>query len=125
MISILIETTKEVSMSSQTFTVKGNLGKTPELKITPNEKTVTNFSIALNRGENENPEWLQFEAWGKTAETIAKNLKKGDRVLVEFEISTIPNQYSYKLVAREVGLINSGITKKTQKRVTTQEVPFV
>lgn len=68
----------------------GNLTRDPELKRTSNDMAVAQLSIASNRrykdkmGElKEETTFVDCEAWGKTAETMAKYLAKGRPVFVE------------------------------------------
>ena len=68
----------------------GNLTRDPELKRTSSDMAVAQISIAVNRrykdktGElKEETTFVNCEAWGKTAETMAKYLSKGKPVFVE------------------------------------------
>ena len=68
----------------------GNLTRDPELKRTSSDMAVAQLSIASNRrykdkmGElKEETTFVDCEAWGKTAETMAKYLAKGRPVFVE------------------------------------------
>ena len=62
----------------------GRLGQHPELRATTGGKKVATFSIAVenrHRSDGE-PDWVQIEVWGKTAEVIAEHKAKGDQVAV-------------------------------------------
>ena len=68
----------------------GNLTRDPELKQTPSNQSVAQIGIAVNRkykgreGDlKEETTFVDCEAWGKTAETMAKYLSKGKPVFVE------------------------------------------
>lgn len=61
-----------------TFT--GRLGSDVELKQTNSGKSIARFRLAVNGYKQDDTSWLDFEAWGKTAETIAKYRHKGDTV---------------------------------------------
>lgn len=68
----------------------GNLTRDPELKATPKGTPVCQFSLAINRqwktesGEKqEEVTYVDVEAWGKQAETIAKYVFKGKPLYVE------------------------------------------
>lgn len=70
--------------------IMGNLTRDPELKQTPNNQSVAQIGIAMNRkykskdGDlREETTFVDCEAWGKTAETMAKYLSKGKPVFVE------------------------------------------
>lgn len=62
--------------------VSGRLGSDPETRFFDSGSCVTRFSLAVTeyiKGE-QRTQWIRVEAWGKTAEIIANNVTKGDRV---------------------------------------------
>ena len=68
----------------------GNLTRDPELKRTSTDMAVAQIGMAVNRrykdktGEQrEETTFVDCEAWGKTAETMAKYLSKGKPVFIE------------------------------------------
>ena len=68
----------------------GNLTRDPELRVTPKGTPVCQFGLAVNRqfkdetGQTrEEVTFVDLEAWGKQAETIAKYLTKGRPLFVE------------------------------------------
>ena len=72
----------------------GNLGRDPELKNFDNGKNQVRFSMATNDffrdsegNKKENTQWHNIVAWGKTAETMDRLLKKGSQVLVEGKLT--------------------------------------
>lgn len=76
-------------------TIIGNVTRDPELRNTPNGQTVTSFSVATNRrwknpsGEfQEQTEYHDVVAWGKTAEFIANYVKKGNKIYVDGRLQT-------------------------------------
>ena len=73
----------------------GNLGKDPEIKVTPNGATVANFTLATNeRSKDKNgqwqdrTEWHNLVAWQRTAEIIGEYVKKGSKIYVEGSLRT-------------------------------------
>ena len=60
--------------------IGGRLVNAPELKQTQGGKSVTTFTVAVNRkvntGDNQIADFLNCIAWGKTAEFISKYFKK-------------------------------------------------
>ena len=67
----------------------GRVGKDPETKQLTNG-VVSNFSLATSEKykdkqgqKQEQTEWHNITAWGKTAETVDKYVKKGDMIGVE------------------------------------------
>lgn len=60
----------------------GRMTAEPELKQTANGKTVLRFTLAVKRSYGDKTDFIRCEAWNKTAETMAKFLKKGDPVAI-------------------------------------------
>ena len=67
--------------------VMGNLTRDPELRLTSHQNQVCNFGIAVNRYYNdqagnrqEEVAFIDCEAWGGTAKTIADHLSKGQPI---------------------------------------------
>lgn len=70
--------------------IAGNLVRDPELKFTPSGAAICNFTVAINRKwrtdageEREEVAFIGCTAFGKTAESIAKHVRKGSCVHVE------------------------------------------
>ncbi|MGC8828871.1 MAG: single-stranded DNA-binding protein [Verrucomicrobiia bacterium] len=68
----------------------GNITRDPELRYTPKGMAVTRITVAVNRrwraetGElREEATFVDVDAYGQQAETLAKHLKKGNPILVE------------------------------------------
>lgn len=65
----------------------GNVGRTPEMRYTPNGKAVTNFSLAMygGRAEDDQPitTWVRVACWKDLAEAVAAKVSKGDKLLCE------------------------------------------
>jgi single-strand DNA-binding protein len=76
--------------------VIGNVGRDPELRMTPTGKPVTEFSVAVNRvfndggsGERrEETEWFRIVCWQRLAETAQQLIQKGRLVYVEGRLQT-------------------------------------
>ncbi|HSI20522.1 MAG TPA: single-stranded DNA-binding protein [Verrucomicrobiae bacterium] len=70
--------------------VIGNLTRDPELRMTPNNQSITSFSVATNRRYRDNagqwidspPEFHNIIVWGALGERCNQILHKGDRVYV-------------------------------------------
>jgi single-strand DNA-binding protein len=70
--------------------IMGNLTRDPELKQTPNNQSVAQIGIAMNRkfkdregNMREETTFVDCEAWGRTAEVMAQYLSKGKPVFVD------------------------------------------
>jgi len=68
----------------------GNLTRDPELRYTPKGTAIARIGLAVNRvwttetGEKkEEVTFVDCDAFGKTAETIAQYIKKGSPILIE------------------------------------------
>jgi single-strand DNA-binding protein len=82
-----------VSGSMNKVILIGNLGKDPELKMTPGGQALARFSLATTetwktpQGEKkEKTEWHRIVVWGKQAEIAEKYLRKGKQIMVEGRI---------------------------------------
>lgn len=76
-------------------TIIGNATRDPELRTTPNGKSVASFAVATNRrytdASGEQREEVQFHeivAWGKLAEIVSQYIQKGSKVYAEGRIQT-------------------------------------
>jgi single-strand DNA-binding protein len=71
--------------------IVGNVGRDPELKMTPNGRPVCEFSVAVNRvvGKNdagerqEQTDWYRVSCWANLAERAQQIVQRGRLVLVE------------------------------------------
>ena len=76
----------------------GRTTKDIELRYTSGEKAtaVAKFSLAVDSGygDNKKANFFNMTAWGKTAETMEKLVKKGTKIFVQAEPTQ--NQYTDK-----------------------------
>jgi single-strand DNA-binding protein len=73
----------------------GRLTSDPEVRYTTDQKAVASFNLAVNRTfDRENSDFFKCVAFGKTAETIEKLVRKGTKLLIEGEIRN--NNYTDK-----------------------------
>lgn len=78
-------------MNINRLTFAGYIARDPELRYTPKGTAVTQITVCSNRqwtdeatGEKKSePTFIDFTAWGKTAEVIAQYFKKGKRIYIE------------------------------------------
>ena len=113
----------------------GRFTKDPELKKA-GDNSVVNFSLARNRDfskDKDAVDFVDFVAWGKTAETIAKYFKKGNRIGVSGNIQTrtYENSNGTKVKVTEVYVesiefidskTSDSNTKPPKKEEATEEV---
>lgn len=102
-------------MNINHIVVAGRLGGDPELKTTQGGSTVATFSIATNSTwkdkngqKQQQTEWINCVAWGKTAEVISQYFKKGKEIYVEGRLQT-----------------SSWVDKNSVKRYKTQVIVSV
>jgi single-strand DNA-binding protein len=76
-------------MSFNKIIVVGNLGRSPELRYTPQGTPVCSFSLATNERETRNGEkqdvttWFDVTLFGRQAEVASQYLAKGKQVYIE------------------------------------------
>lgn len=82
-------------MNFNKVVVVGNLTRDPERKNLPDGRAVVNFGLATNRFYNsqdgqkqQDTEFHNIVAFGRTAEVIAQYLKKGSMALIEGRLRT-------------------------------------
>lgn len=92
-----------------TVTLVGRLTKDPELRYTQTGKGVATFTLAVTRPfKNQNGDYeadfINCQAWGKTAENLANYMRKGNKVGVVGRIQTrnYENNQGQKVYVTEV-----------------------
>ena len=107
-------------MKTNYFELRGFVGNTPDVRFTPNGKTVATFSLYTKErwtdagGEQrEKTQRHQITAWGAQAEFAQQRLEKGTRVEIPGRIDQQSwgegesRQYKTVLVAGEIVLVRS------------------
>ncbi len=73
-----------MSKSINQVILMGRLTKDPEQRSTTSGKTIVSFSIAVDRGGQEDAaDFFNVNAWEKLGELVMQYLSKGRRVLVQ------------------------------------------
>ena len=96
-----------------TVILQGRLTDTPELKTTTTSKSVTSFSIAVERDFSTNGEretdFINIVAWNNTAEFVTRYFNKGKQILVKgslqvrkYQTQNGENRYSTEVLAEKV-----------------------
>ena len=81
---------------SANVSILGNLGRTPETRVTPEGTFIANFSIASNsvrntpQGSVKKTDWFRVTALGNQARTLAQYAKKGNKLLVQGKLTFNP-----------------------------------
>lgn len=66
----------------------GRLTRDPDIKYTSNDKVVANMTLAVNRDNKNEADFIRISAFGKTAEICGKYLSKGRQVGIQGVIRT-------------------------------------
>lgn len=130
-----------MAKSINSVILMGRLTRDPEMRSTQSGKSITSFSIAVDRG-NEETDFFEITAWDKLAELIDKYLEKGRRVLVQGRLrqDTWDDKDSGKkrskvgIVASDVTFLDSNSDENTSqdfapddledKPIDISEIPF-
>ena len=106
----------------------GRITKDLELRNTPNNKSVCNFTIAVNERATEDVDFIDCEVWGKTAENLVNYQSKGSLIAVigrlkkkDYEKDGIKKYKSY-VVAEEIEYLGAKKQENASKEETTIEV---
>lgn len=76
-------------MAINRVVLSGNLGGTPKLYAASGEKkAMVTFSLAVNRGREQEPDWFRVTVFDKLAESCAEHLSKGDKVTIDGRLTT-------------------------------------
>ena len=67
--------------------ITGNVGHTPEIKVSKNNEEFITFSVGV-RTRKDDTQWFNCTAMGKTKDVIKQYVHKGDKVLLEGAVST-------------------------------------
>lgn len=72
------------------FSCIGRVGRDAAVRHTAGGEAVAGFSVAVDAGygENKTTLWFDCSVWGKRAESLARHVKKGDRIGVVGELGT-------------------------------------
>jgi len=115
----------------------GRLVADPSLKKTPSGKSVTEFTLAVDRPAdnegNRSADFIPCEAWGVTAENMERYLGKGRLIAVLGRISV--NRYEVNgeqrkkmvVVAQQVQFLDrpkNGQGQGARTAAETEDVPF-
>lgn len=82
----------------------GRVGKDPEKRFTPGGQEVAVFSLAISERQRQDdgsyadsePTWVNFTAYGKTAELVNRIVKKGQKLVAH-------SQYTSRKYTKEDG----------------------
>ena len=115
------------------LTIIGNLVNDPELRTTPNGKSVCNFTVAVNRRNKiegqPDSDFFRVAVWNQMGENCAKYLAKGRKVCVIGPVSVRAYEgkngkagASLEVMAQEVEFLSSRDVDK-QSGMTKVDTP--
>ncbi len=109
---------------------KGRLTKNIERQTTVNNKTVVQFTLAINEGygENQKTNFIKCEAWNALAENLSKYCEKGSLLLIEGRIKTESyndqngqKKSTFKVIVQNIEFLDN---KKNKPYIEEKEASF-
>ena len=109
--------------------LQGRLAADPERRTTQNGTTVTSFSLAVKRNVKGSDgeygtDWIDFVAWGTTAEFICKYFQQGQLMAVSGRIQVRTykdrdgnNRKAVEIVAQDVSFCESRKREESKEPV--------
>ena len=104
----------------------GNLTADPVMRITPTEKYVASFCVAVKRPSKQDAtDFINCVAWNQTAELVSKYLHKGSKVAVEGTVTSrnYEDKNGNKRTAIEVVVASVTFLDAKQKEQATPAEP--
>ena len=118
-------------MLNQIF-LMGRLTRDPETRFFADDqgKSVTRFTIAVNRDYGEKVDFINCTAWNKTGEFVEKYFKKGSLILVigSLELDSYTNKDGQKVYTTEVRVSKVSFTgekKETENSTAPSDTDFM
>lgn len=121
----------------------GNIGRDAEVRFTPSNDQVCQFSFALTSGYGDKAitTWLNCSLWGKRAERLAPMLTKGTKIGITGELTNRPytkdgvEKHSLEVRVNDVTLLgkkdgatgsasNEAARPNEQKQAFDDSIPF-
>ena len=121
---------------SANISLLGNLGRTPETRISDNGTLIASFSIASNtvrnsaEGQVKKTDWYRVIAFGKQAETLVRYVQKGSRLCIQGRLTFNPwldrngkPQVSADVVLQEFSFVSDGQRENPDDESAVAEIP--
>ena len=112
----------------------GNLVRDVELRITQSNTSVAKFTVAINRGKDQNgndreADFINCAAWRKQAENLDKKKKKGSKIVLEgficnysYEDQNGDRRYVTEVVADKITFLDS--RQQTEQQFNSNQEAF-
>lgn len=105
----------------------GRLTADPVIRYTADQKPVANFRLAIDRRykDKDTADFFECSAFGKTAESIEKYIKKGTKILIDGSLQTgsYTNRDGQKVNTVTV-LVNTWEFAESKKEQKPEEYDF-
>ena len=121
---------------SVNISLLGNLGRTPETRISDNGTLIASFSIASNtvrntaEGQVKKTDWYRVIAFGKQAETLVRYVQKGSRLCIQGRLTFNPwldrngkAQVSADVVLQEFEFVSDGQRQNSGDETSFADIP--
>lgn len=101
----------------------GNITKELEIRKTQSNKSVLEFSVAVNEGygDNKRTDYISCIAWESRAETIAKYFDKGSKILITGRLRNESYELKGQRRYKSYVLVDSFEFMQTKKPVNQAE----
>ena len=111
--------------------IVGRLTRDPELKFTPSNTPVANFTLANNRGyttegaKKESVSYFNCACWGKGGQIISQYMKKGSRIIIEGRLQqrSWDDKDGNKRSTVEVVVENFQFLDSSREKINTEKIP--
>ena len=120
-------------ISLNEVTLIGNIGQVPEYRKVSENSSVAEFSIAITekRKDKEYTEWVNIQAWNKTADFINKHATKGTCLFVKGSIKTQSwetdsgnRKYKTFILANKIQIVSGWKDNEQNKGMTPEVADF-
>lgn len=100
----------------------GRVTKDLELRVTAAGNQVTSFSLAVDRIKKGETDFFNCTAWNKLAETMAKYVAKGSKILVEgiLQNRSYDDQQGQKRIVTDIVVSNVEFIDTKNRNEQTQ-----
>ena len=119
------------SLNLNKVVLSGRLTSKPELKVTTSGINVCSFSIAIKRRGAEESDFINCQAWRKTAEFISQYFDKGSAICVTGSIQTRSwndnngnKRYATEVVVDEAMFVDSRSDSQNAPQSTETHNPY-
>lgn len=110
----------------------GRITKDPEVRKTPQDKSVVTFTLAVNRkfSKSDEADFIRVTAWEQSADFIGQYVLKGDRLAIVGRIQTGSHQdkdgktvYTTEVVTHDVTTLETKKDREVSQGATYQNKP--